>query len=643
MSNPLSQLKAECRRLLEEALKGLYPDIELPEDRLSRPPTIEMGELSSSLCLQLGPRIGLNPIDLARRVAKEINAASKRLVASAEEKNGYINFQADTRNFSKLVLEAATGDEEYGFLKTDSPERVMVEHTSANPIRPLHIGTARNSVLGDALARIQRKRGHSVEVHFYVDDMGRQVATATYGWRLLGKPEPSGRADEWFGEIYAIVNVLKEVKRLKRELEEAKERGDDERVWRINRELDKYASAANELRERSPLFDELNERMKSEPDPEKGIMELNTEYEKGAPEAKRDVRRLVEHCVRGFEEVLGELDIRFDFWDYEGDLVWSGAVEEAIEALRRTPYTSYEDGALILDCEAVARALGLKERWGINPSYEIPRLVLMRADGTTLYTPRDIAYSIQKFRRVDRVINVIGCDQSLAQLQLRIALAAMGKLELADRQIHYAYEFVRLPEVKMSGRLGRYVTLRELLERAVSLAYEEVSKRSPNLTEDEMRSIARMVGHGAVKYTLLSLDPMKVVVFDWNKALNFEMNSAPFIQYSHARACNILKRAPSRPEPDYSLLNDARERELVLLIAQFPEVFLEACESLKPSGISSYANTLADRFNAFYAALPVIKAEPPGLAGARLMLVDSVRIVLRNALSVLGIEAPERM
>lgn len=643
MSHPLSKLRAECRRLLEEALKRVYPEAEAPEDRLSRPPSIELGELSSSICHQLGPRLGVRPGDLAKSLVEEMISIPRELVASAEEVNGYINFHADTGKFSKLVLEAATGDEEYGFLKTNSPERVMVEHTSANPIRPLHIGTARNSVLGDSLARMQRRRGNSVEVHFYVDDMGRQVATATYGWRLLGKPEPSGRADEWFGEIYAIVNVLKEVRRLKRELEEAKESGDDERVWRINRELDKYASAAAELRERSPLFDELHRRMEADPDPEGSIMRLNTEYERGVQEAKEDVRRLVMHCVRGFEEVLGELDIRFDHWDYEGDLVWSGAVEEAIEALRRTPYTYYDGGALILDCEAVARDLGLKERWGINPSYEIPRLVLMRADGTTLYTPRDIAYSLQKFTRVERVINVIGCDQSLAQLQLRIALAAMGKLELADRQIHYAYEFVRLPEVKMSGRLGRYVTLRELLERAVSLAYEEVSKRSPNLTDEERREIARMVGHGAVKYTLLSLDPMKVVVFDWNKALNFEMNSAPFIQYSHARACNILKRAPSRPEPDYSLLTDARERELVFLIAQFPEVFIEACEGLRPSEISSYANTLSDRFNAFYAALPVIKAEPTGLAGARLMLVDSVRVVLRNALSILGIEAPERM
>ncbi len=643
MSHPLSQLRVECRRLLEDSLKGLYPKVELPEERLSRPPSIELGELSSSLCFQLGPRLGLKPQDLAKVMVAEILAAPRRLVASAEERNGYINFHADTGSFSKLVLEAATGDEEYGLLKTEAPERVIVEHTSANPIRPLHIGTARNSVLGDSLARIQRGRGNIVEVHFYVDDMGRQVATATYGWRLLGRPEPSGKADEWFGEIYAIVNVLKEVRRLKGELERAKMEGDDEGVWRINKELDKYASAANELRERSPLFDELDERMRMDPDPESSIMRLNTEYERGEPEAKEDVRRLVEHCVKGFEEVLGELDIRFDRWDYEGDLVWSGAVEEAIEALRRTPYASYEGGALILDCEAAARSLGLKERWGINPSYEIPRLVLMRADGTTLYTPRDIAYSLQKFGRADRVINVIGCDQTLAQLQLRIALAAMGELELADRQIHYAYEFVRLPEVKMSGRLGRYVTLRELLERAVSIAYEEVSKRSPHLSEDEMRRIARMVGYGAVKYTLISLDPMKVVVFDWGKALNFETNSAPFIQYSHARASNILRRASSRPEPDYALLTDPRERELVLLIAQFPEVFQEASEGLRPSEISSYASILADRFNAFYSSLPVIRAEPEGLAGARLMLVDAVRAVLRNALSLLGIDAPERM
>jgi arginyl-tRNA synthetase len=195
----------------------------------------------------------------------------------------------------------------------------------------------------------------------------------------------------------------------------------------------------------------------------------------------------------------------------------------------------------------------------------------------------------------------------------------------------------------MSGRLGRYVTLSEVIDRSVSLAYDEVTKRSPKLSEAQREEIAKMVGYGAVKYALISVDPMKVVLFDWSKALNFEMNSAPFIQYSHARACNILKRAKERPEADCGLLGDKRERELVTMIAQFPEVFDDAVEELKPGDISAYANALADKFNSFYAVLPVLKADPPELAGARLMLVDAVRIVLRNALMLLGIEAPDRM
>ena len=152
-----------------------------------------------------------------------------------------------------------------------------------------------------------------------------------------------------------------------------------------------------------------------------------------------------------------------------------------------------------------------------------------------------------------------------------------------------------------------------------------------------------IVGYGAVKYTMLSIEPMKTVVFDWEKALNFEINSAPFIQYSHARACNILKRTNENPEPTYGKLEDIRERELLILLASFPEVFENAVTELKPSSITSYANNLADKFNSFYAALPVIRAESKELIGARLRLVDAVRIVLRNTLSLLGIKAPERM
>jgi len=645
MRNPLAQLREECQRLLDEAAVKAYPDLELPRTKYSQPPDPEMGELSTPICFQLAKRVRSKPAVIAERIVGEMDAGSSGLVESAEAVNGYINFHADVGSFARLVLEAAAEeDAEYGFLKAEEPERVMVEHTSANPNGPIHIGNARNSIIGDSLAEMLRRRGHAVETHFYVDDMGRQVAMATYGWRLVGKPEPEGRPDLWVGTIYASVNVLKEIKRLKRELRDAEAAGDDLKVSEINQNLSRYAAAAQELRERNTaIFDALVEKIEADPDPDGSITKLNTEYEQEHPETKRDVRMLVEYCLRGFEEALGEIGIRFDHWDYESDLVWSGAVDRVVEALKAGPYARYDEGALILDCDAIARDMRLKKRWGLNPGYEVPPLVLIRADGTTLYTTRDIAYSLWKFQRVDRVINVIGYEQSLAQLQLRIALAALGKVDLADRQTHFAYEFVRLPDVKMSGRLGRYVTLSEVIDRSVALALDEVTKRSPRLPEDQRREIARMVGYGAVKYALLSVDPMKTVVFDWGKALNFEVNSAPFIQYSHARACNILKRAEERPDADCGLLGDRRERDLVMMVARFPEVFEKAVEELKPGDISAYANALADRFNSFYAALPVLKAEPRGLAGARLMLVDAVRIVLRNALSLLGIEAPERM
>ena len=644
LSNPLAELREECQRLLEEAAGKAFPGVELPKSKFSQPPNPEMGELSSPMCFQLARQVRQKPADIAKAIAGAIDSSSSSLIESAEALNGYINFRVETGAFARLVLEEATADEEYGFLKTPEPERVMVEHTSSNPNGPIHIGNARNSILGSCLAEMLKMRGHNVAIHFLVNDMGRQVAMATYGWKLLGKPEPEGRAELWVGTIYASVNVINETTRLTGELREAEARGRVNEVVELQEELEKYEIAAGELRERNaPVFDALAERLPQIEDPMAEIVKLNTAYENNESDTVEDVRKLVGHCLRGFETSLGEIGIGFDSFDFESDLVWRKAAEQVLENLRKTPYVFEDEGALILDCDRVAVDLDLKRRWGLNPDHEIPRLVLVRSDGTTLYTLRDMAYSIWKFGLVDRVINVIGYEQTLAQLQLRIALAALGETRMGDRQLHYAYEFVKLPGVKMSGRLGRYVTLIEVNERATELAYEEVTKRSPELPEEQRREIAEIVGYGAVKYTMLSIEPMKTVVFDWGKALNFETNSAPFIQYSHARACNILKRAGEQPQPDYGELADVRERELLLLLAGFPEVFEDAVNELKPGSITSYANSLADKFNSFYAALPVIKAESEALVGARLKLVDAVRAVLGNALSLLEIKAPERM
>jgi arginyl-tRNA synthetase len=235
-------------------------------------------------------------------------------------------------------------------------------------------------------------------------------------------------------------------------------------------------------------------------------------------------------------------------------------------------------------------------------------------------------------------------EQTLAQLQLKIALHALGYGEKADNLIHFAYNLVTLPGYKMSSRRGRYITFDEVMDEAVERAYKEVSKRSPQLSENEKRKIAEFVGIGAVRYALVEVDPSKPVVFTWDRVLNFEKNSAPYIQYTHARACSILRKAARKPEnPDYALLKERMENQIILDLANFPEIFVEATDFLKPNMIADFANALSDKFNTFYNALPVIKAEPKELSDARLAIVDAARIVLRNALNLLGIVAPEKM
>jgi arginyl-tRNA synthetase len=645
MSNPLAMLREECQGLLEKAAEEACPGTPLPKTKYSPPPDPEMGELSSPVCFQLARTLRRSPQEIAQSIAEKIDASASELIESAGAVGGYINFKVDIGRFATLVLETVIEEDgEYGFVKTLEPQRVMVEHTSANPNAPLHIGNARNSILGDSLAELLRRQGHEVLVHFLVNDMGRQVAMATYGWKLMGKPEPEGRAELWVGTIYASVNVVNETTRLNGEIREAEERGKVYEIAELQEELEEYQKAAVELRKRYPeVYDTLAEKLPKIEDANAEIVSLNTAYENNEPEATGDVRKVVGYCLKGFETSLGEIGIGFDSFDFESDLVWKKAADDVLEELKATPYAFMDEGVLIFDSDKIAQDLGLKERWGLNPDHEIPRLVLVRSDGTTLYTLRDMAYHIWKFGLVDRDINVIGSEQRLAQLQLRLALAAMSRLWMGDNLLHYAYELVYLPGVKMSGRLGRYVTLSEIVEKAEKLAYEAVDVRSPHLSKEEKEGIARMVGHGAIKYTLLSVDSMKTVTFDWEKALNFETNSAPYIQYSHARACNILKKAGEWPEPDYGGLTARREKELIMALARFPETFTDAANELKPGEITAYANNLSDKFNSFYAAHPVLKAETPGLAGARLRLVEATRITIRNALQTLGIAPPERM
>jgi arginyl-tRNA synthetase len=645
--NPFGVFRTECEDSLASAFSKLFPEIQIGSLAIEKPPNPEFGQLASSLCFELAKKLGQKPLTLAERLARAVDHSKSSLISRvAAAGGGYINFHVDFAKFSALTLESARKlDAEYGFVKTEKPLKIIVEHTSANPLHPLTIGTARNPVLGDTLVRLLRSRGHEVSRHFYIDDVGRQSSVIGYGYEKLGKPRPEGKPDQFIGKIYTIASCLVEINRLKKELEKAKSISSAEETVRITRELDDWVSIAAELKDKYPtLFDELVEKIVKDNNPEDVIKVLNKAYEVGEEKAKQLIRQVSELCLEGFRETLGRIDVSYDSWDWESDLVWSGRVEEVFERLKKSPYTFAEAGVLEFDAEKVVEQHGLWAKLGVKEGHEIPPLTLGRADGTTLYTTRDAAYTLWKFERAEKVINVIGMEQSLAQLQLKIALHALGYGRLADNLIHFAYNLVTLPGYKMSSRRGRYITFDEVMDEAVKRAYEEVSKRSPQLSDNEKQEIANFVGLGAVRYALVEVDVSKPVVFTWDRVLNFEKNSAPYIQYTHARACSILKKAAKKTgKPVFKLLNEKLEHEIIMTLANFPDTFVEATEYLKPNLIADYTNSLADKFNTFYNAFPVIRAEPRGLSNARLAMTDAVRIALRNGLNLIGILAPEKM
>jgi len=644
--NPFAKFYAACETALKKTLTELYPDFSIPSNLLDVPPNLEFGELAASVCFELAKNAKKRPRSIAQQIVEKIDVSKIELIESVSAAGaGYVNFKVNSELFSRLTLNSVKQfDLEYGYVKTSEPQKILLEHTSVNPVHPIHIGQARNPMLGDAISRILKKRGHDVSRHYYVDDVGRQSAVIAYGYTKLGKPKPDQKPDRFIGGIYTVTSCIMEVKRYKKAVESAKTTCPED-LPKLNRQLDEWVSISSEIKERFPeLFEKLLDEINKDTDPEHQIAKLIQNYEAEEKTAKQLLREVCELCLSGFRETLSSVEISMDYWDWESDLIWRGDVKQTISSLKKTPYVFEENGVLEFDAEKVAEDLDLKPKLGISEDHEITPLTLARADGTSLYTTRDIAYHLWKFTQAEQVVNVIGMEQTLPQLQLKLALSALGHPEYIPRLTHFAYSLVRLPGYRMSSRRGRYITLDEVMEGAAQRAYSEVSKRSPFLSEDEKQKISEFVGKGAVKYALIAVDPTKPVIFTWDRVLDFEKNSAPYIQYSHARGCSILRKASVKNEnADYGLLTDPLEKDIILTLASFPEIFVDSAENLRPNSIADYVNSLADKFNKFYTKLPVIKAKSKQLAAARLALVDAVRIVLRNCLMLLGIEAPQKM
>ncbi len=650
--NPFEIFRKECKNSLKEAWDNSQKEQSKNNKNsetkkisfsLDMPPSLKLGDLSSALCFKLSKQLKIPSNTLAQNIVENIDLSKTSMIKNVKVAGGgYINFYVDYEKLSKLAIESALIlNTSYGYVKTDVPKKIIVEHTSVNPAGPIHVGTARNSILGDSISRILRARGHKVNTHFYIDDVGKQIAILVYGYKMIDQPQPKGKADHWIGLIYAITNCILEIQKLKKQLKEAP----IEDINKIQNKLDDWVIAADDIYERDKiLFNTILDKIKKDHSPQDNIAKIMRFYEMEKPEIKSLIRRVVKICLEAYKETYSRVGIYWDSWDWESNLVWNGSVSQIIDKLKASPYYDSTDETALLKIDQIAEAMNLKKIFNVSKKLEIPSLVLIRSDGTSLYPTRDIAYSLWKLQQADKVINVIGVEQTLIQLQLRVALSLLISPKKAMNLIHYAYELVKVPDFKMSKRRGRYIAFDDILDEAIKRAQLEVNKRSPNLSVELKKGIAEAVGIGAVKYALTEVAPKKQVTFTWEKVLNFEMNSAPFIQYAHARACNILKKAENKSiKPNYALLIENIEKEIVKKIAIFPEIFIATSKNLTPYIINEYVNDLAAKFNSFYASCPVLNADEDELKEARLVMVDAVRIVLRNALKLLGIKALERM
>ena len=573
MTYPLDKFKNEIISQLKKILSEYECEIRLeisPEG---------MGDFAFP-CFSLAPLVKKSPNDIAESLADKIEKS--KWIAKAEANGGYVNFFVDDEYLISSTLRSIFEmKEKYGHLQKKN-KKVIIEHTSANPNGPLHVGRARNPIIGDTLVRIFKAAGYDVESQFYLDDMGKQVAILAWGLNNLdSKNVPKSEYDK----------------------------PDHQNVG--------FYQAANELMEKDEkVAEEIGEIVKRSEHGESKTIEL--------------IHKAYALVLEGINESLHRINIQIDKYIPESTFVRDKSVEQVINKLKKTKYCHEEDGAFYLDLES----FGIQGR---NTKF-----FFLRKDGTTLYATRDVAYHQWKAKHADLLINVLGEDHKLESRQVEIALKLLGT-KISPRVLFYA--FVSLPGGKMSTRRARVVCLDELLDECIERAYGEVEKRrGSELSEGEMKKIAEMVGIGSLRYNIIKVQPEKDIVFRWEEALNFEGNAVPFIQYAHARACSILSKIKDEKRDfDSNTLKHDSEVKLMKQLARFPLFIEDASSGYKPHIIANYLYETASKFNQFYRDCPVLSEKNTMLGKSRITLVDATRIVLNNALELLGISAPEEM
>jgi len=516
---------------------------------------------------------------------------------------GFLNLSI-SKSYWLETLNSIHADASFGVKTADeNAALMMIEYSSPNTNKPLHLGHIRNNLLGHSIAEIQKANGWNVVKTNIVNDRGIHICKSMLAWKLFGNgetPESSGlKGDHLVGKYYVIFD-----KQYKAEIKELIEKGLTE----------------EEAKKTAPLILEAQKMLLA--------------WEKNDPEVRKLWETMNSWVYAGFDKTYQQMGVSFDKIYYESETYLEGKSEvergEALNAFYRR-----EDGSVWVDLTGD----GLDEK------------LLLRADGTSVYMTQDIGTAKLRYNDfpINKMVYVVGNEQNYHFQVLSILLDKLG-FEWGKSLVHFSYGMVELPEGKMKSREGTVVDADDLMQEMIETARETSQElgKLDNCTPEEVEIIVRMVGLGSLKYFILKVDPRKNMTFNPKESIDFNGNTGPFIQYTHARIKSVLRKA-SEQGIDYSELKNTalniseKESYLIQLLGEFPEVVRLAGEEFSPALIANYIYELVKEYNQFYHDFTILKEENPDVKIFRLILSESIATVIKTGMGLLGIDVPERM
>ena len=512
---------------------------------------------------------------------------------------GFLNLVIDSSFWSARFREIAEA-KEYGMAEP-SGRTIMIEYSSPNTNKPLHLGHIRNNLLGYSVATILKANGHNVIKVNLVNDRGIHICKSMLAWQLYGggeTPESSGmKGDHLVGKYYVEFD-----KHYKQEV----------------KELVAGGMAEDEAKKKAPIM--------------LAAQEMLRKWEAKDPEVYALWERMNGWVYEGFDVTYKAMGVDFDKVYYESQtyLLGKSLVEDG---LKKGVFFRKEDNSVWIDLEAD----GLDQK------------LLLRGDGTSVYMTQDLGTALSRFEenKLDDMIYVVGNEQNYHFQVLKLVLKKLG-YEWSDNIFHLSYGMVELPEGKMKSREGTVVDADDLIADMIGTAREmsEELGKLDGTSKEEADAICEMVGLGALKYFILKVDPKKTMLFDPRESIDFNGNTGPFIQYTHARICSILRKAEEAGISTEGYTNAEllpEEIELIKALSEYPATVRTAGEQFAPSVIAAYAYDLAKQFNGYYHDHSILKEENATTRALRLMLASTVASVIRSAMALLGINVPERM